>query len=98
MRSEMALFHECREDGLAQRWRLTIEKIAGRCKCGQQCRWYNRIPHPQTGEERLIERAHVDYTLVPVETLQRGERWPGVAKFAGVIVLDNEAAGVAGPS
>src|SRR5262245_21300477 len=98
MGGKMALFHEGREDGLAEGWRLTIEKIAGRCKCRQQCGRHNRVPDPQTREERLIERAHVNYALVPVEALQRGEWWTGVAEFAGVIVIDNEAARVAGPS
>jgi len=58
----------------------------------------NEISKPDRREKELAERPRVDDAIDRIETLERRQRRPGKAKFAVVVVLENNSPRLLGPA
>ena len=97
MCGELAALQEVQRDGLGQRRRLAVGQAAqGRQGLHQRAR-RDHVAQPDSGEERLVEGAHVDHPLAAIQALQRRQGRALVAELRGVIVFHDPGAGLPRP-
>ncbi len=97
MRGKIALLHELRNDGLLQRRGLAVDQIARADESVHQGSRHHGVADAQARKQRLVERTDIDHLLGIIEALQGSQRRAGIAKLAGVIILEDEGAALPRP-
>jgi hypothetical protein len=95
--SESGLGHELGYRGLLEERSVRVEEPFRGGEGVHEMRGHDEIGQTKRGKEDLAERSHIDHPVVRIEPLKRGERPPGVAILAAVVVLDDRRAGATGP-
>src|SRR5580698_11430996 len=88
MRAEMTLLEELGDDTLGQSRHIPISKMTGSDHRIEQFIRDHSVTEAQARKDGLAKRTEIDNPLASIDSLQGGERLPGIAELAVVIVFD----------